>query len=1567
MGAVSLSLGQNSAATKTLVRAGVVYPSSQLTNGGTGVPYSPTPHVFFNLDRRKNLRPANWDIVNPRSQTNLSASTQAQWAAIHTRFSVAGGVPNTNSRIAKNNAAYWNVSLSRSSIDELSEYDILALSVSGTLSMSPSEREKLRRYVDQGGILWLSQESTGGTVDFDRVNPSPVSFSFLGAYSGATQGDFTSPLLTTPNALSPNELQLLGAGANAFRPVTAGDLGANLSGVNEWIPSDSDKIRAIAGTSATNQIIGLSQIGEGYVVITTCNLGYYMNRGYTTSGAFDSNLGYAGRTPANDVYAAMASKLVVNMINLRSSFPGSGGGSRQSGSTSVSVSAPPIERFKVNGTAQQNIAIYKNRMIVLAGGNLSVYDANPGQDLDNDGNADDGVADAQQGGADLLWRVAVGTGTSGPACGEATGATDPDRIFFVTSTGTLVCYPLNPANVNAPVALGTITAPGQSDAAGPHFTPTIHDGLVFVTERTTIPQANGRVWAVDLETLAPPNRGTAPAGKGNFAVDRAFRLTSPSGPATVGLIPIADNSGGVDRVAYVPTSPSPALRKPAGIASLWVGTRGEKPPAIIGLPGGGTGFININTRASEQGVPIFAGGGSLGVKITLIEISTGRVFNEAQTAAAIRMNRINLGTPGVIRAEILNGTTPSGQPIVIDGVSNVVPPTTTVRVDYSIDWGATNVGSGEDVGQPENYIRGDVQLADANTFTRSIMGGVTMGANGNLFVTLGSKDPALRRGGSFYCITEEGRGSFIVRYRWELHDSIGNGGSDRVLPMPLVGGNENLRYDASVVDHDGVLDFPGLGTILDRPLSNLQFETAPVVRGDTVFVTATGAKKGLPSFPGLPPYMSVVLAFNANPEPASITLDIGSPSNLQLVQPDLIRTDWTATFAQMNSLAQGQFGQEKLDPDVLTSPTRIEVKNFSTSTRGSLANTLACNLPIYVRTGSSRDLKVEPEATVGDGTYLPGNAGGTWNPLRWYVVLNGMYTQTSPVITGNTMYTGGPSFLPNIIINQTFPPSGVDGLMYAMDTKVSPSDLLTPDASRNGHNAGTPVRTWYRYLTTVKVNAGNVSQPPYFKWPQFFGITSFNDFGQRLLQAVLPGEDSIPTLAAGDDLIAINSTSGVYGFRRGDFILADQGRVLRVDSTGNALWSTEFTAQAGGEVPEASQAKARKLNRPWRVYPAGGGANWVVDSGADRIVRLSSGGYEERALTTVRIDPRFQPPGLGDNPPTKLRMPRDMVTFTSTVLAANNRFTNPQPTEFWRHYLIADQGNYRIIELVDRFAYDPVRNQVGNVINYVDSITGTTEPALGVVFGHSSPELSGKQYAYNSISRLRSQDGLRTFYAFGFGNIEPGLNSFGATTGATSAIDQKSGNGGIVIYDPSTNTENLITEYSLSPITGQMWNPITNSWAAGPGVSERKKFAGLSSVTLSYDAGGVIRVMATDSTGIYEMTTTGIVNWALPTNAYRAMRRTLANVVTSENPNGFRPTFARRLSNGDVLAVNAYQGEYFLDTTNKTFDGEVLLLRGGDFGWANDNLGFGRYTIRFALPPLNGVRGLTVPVFADQR
>ena len=168
-------------------------------------------------------------------------------------------------------------------------------------------------------------------------------------------------------------------------------------------------------------------------------------------------------------------------------------------------------------------------------------------------------------------------------------------------------------------------------------------------------------------------------------------------------------------------------------------------------------------------------------------------------------------------------------------------------------------------------------------------------------------------------------------------------------------------------------------------------------------------------------------------------------------------------------------------------------------------------------------------------------------------------------------------------------------------------------------------------------------------------------------------------------------------------------------------------------------------------------------------------------------------------------------------------------------------------------------------------------------------------------------------------------------------------------------------------------------------------------MSLSYVSGGILAIMFTDDSGVYEITVDPQasaqipdVNWMLPRSipvslgvsapVYSVMRRRPPNssdVPTTDNPLDFRPTYAKRLPSGDVLIVNGYVGRYRKAPIDpqSPFRGEIIGVDGTfgpntdgyGFNAAAENLGFGSLSIKFELPPVNGTRGLVAPTFADRR
>lgn len=1562
-GLASASLAQplNYANKTVKIRAGVLLIASQQV--APGLPLNPVPHHWSNLDKDTSVKPASWIIESPLGQTSLTGASRARWLA----NPQAGAVPPLSSRLSKNDAAYWEVSLNDVTDDTLSRFDVLSLTMTGFISLNSKERERLRRYVDQGGILWADLLDEGG-LNYQTVNGLPYTFQ-SGFNTQPYEVNLGHPLFRSPNGMTIREVGSLSYPGATQTVVSLGSFGFGpVNNVLGDVERASLRYEVVAANSG-GSVISVARIGDGYIVLTSRGITATLGRGIDPSipGTWQANRGFRGLNPVSDQAFLSAAKFAVNVISLSSSYTHPGSGSRKSNSSRSSVLAPVLRRFSVAGPAaftdRNAPVLFKGRMIVTAGALVGAFDAKPSSDLDGDGNPDDGTVDPVGAGFDILWQTNVGSSASAPVAVEVPDTTlaSTNQVWVVGDNGQVRVF-----NLFTGALMTTINPPGnfQSDSDGPYAV-TIQDGTVFVTDSGT--DNLGRVWAIDLATA------TVRQSTGNpWLLRGSPRMLRPSASPTVGYIPIRDNSGGLDRVLYLATEPDSTSGRAAGMTSVWIGARGESPVEVTRT---GTN-VDLQLRASLQNLPVaLTVSGDPGVRISLI-LPNGDPFSLAQMQAALT-GAIAQPSNGVVRVT-LGGAAPAFD---YDGNQTPNNPNDDVawRVDYSLDWGATGSGVPGD-----SYVRGNVEFPDTSALTRRVVGSPTLAGDGNIGIVT-SHPAGVAPGSTFFNLKEDGRGDFLMRGRFDLHDEISTG-------FQVIGVG-NLTYRESVVDED---DLNIILPFLNSRISNWRFVGAPAVSGDTMYVAAVGQKTVF----GFPTEVSAIFAFKANPGPAEF--EIATPggtgatpdNNLTLVQPDMARSLNQANPTTFSALAPGQFTVEPIqdnDGNPLNDRSRVTLNSLMPMRRGSINSCLSLNLPVIVRRASQTDTVYEPEAVSNVGGYVTGFARGRWSPVRWYVVFNGYAATTSPVVTGDTLYIAGASLLPSLIASGN--PFGRNGLMFGMDSQINANDPFLRSNS---------IRPWQSQLIFIRkttntpftFNDAQVSTS--IKWPQFRGIEDPDDFTIRLLQAAIEDPAAI-SLAAGDGSLAVTGASRAYAFSRSDFLVADEGRVSRFDPSGNPIWSTNQTLYAGRSQPDTSAGNIRNLSNPTRIYPAGDNGFWIVDTGNDAIMRIDSAGRELRTIRDIKIHPSLTPNGATENSALRLRQPRDVITYDSQRTIAQVATIFPgevlryaATNEVWEHAVIADAGNNRSIEVIDRYRVDSLGRIIG-VVEYQDE-SGNFVPALGVMFWHSPEEFSGKKFAYNSVARTFIGVPARSVYAFGFGNVEPGKVTFGLdSTGQDT--DASTGFGGVVVYDGSQTK--VITEFNVPAINA---NTFLGEFPAGSGtynfnlpVNNRaatvQKLVGLNSVSLRYvddGAGPTLAVMVTTAGGVYELTETGpgvwSVRWMLPREAFVGMRRPrtagpFTTLQLDDNPSSFRPTYARRLDSGEVLIVNGYYGTYI---GGAAFNGEVLLVDGGfaaagaaigqpGYNPARPNLGFTALSVKFELPPIQGIRGLVRPVFADRQ
>jgi len=1552
------------------IRAGIVVLSSAKSSL-TGIPQSAAPYALYNLDANKNIKPAGWSITNPYAPSRVTQEIYSRWIGLD------GSTPAIGTPISKANAPYWEVFLSQVTDDTLANYDLLLVNPRYYASLNPTERERLRRFVDHGGVLWIDPAGLNpGISGMDEFNSFPLPFLQANLGGGLPTTDFNSLLTKSTYNLNSNDISNLDTlvdssyGSYALKNIDLslyGSGGSAMAGIAGGMVTDYLKLQTVSAVNG-NPVISLGRIGDGFVVITARGSSLMLNRSHDAGLLYGANSGFYGLNPVLDADGQSAAKLAINMISLLKEYRQPGGGSQKVNSTAIDLNPPLLARSAVsephygdnNGVASPTI--YKGLLVTTTNGVIHVYDANPASDLDGDGNPDDGIQDYSLGTSyDEIWRSpSLPAPLSSPVCCEIPGASGgpTDAVLVVDGGGNLHVFNLMPRNPDGTLSSTANEAPyspvappnGSSfyDSASPvPLAPTVHEGIAYVTDNVqrNLGQVDGRVWLIDLST---GSFITSSGGGGQFVVggnNSSVTLPEFTYSSTVGYVPILDNSGGVDKVVYTPFAGNPSAGvSSAGFTSLWLGVRGERPTTYDPQPGSTATALQVTTRASQNGLPIYTGSGSLGPKLTILD-QYGNPLN------ASAMAQIFTGAVQDLGGGILSFPFKAGVTSLPSGI-------TGVRIDYNIDWGSNIPGVLASV------ERGRVMLPDqAATGTsspRSIQGGVALSPRGTAYVV--ASEPGTN--GGLFGFREQGRGVFNCINRYELYPShnitLNENGTSASMP--------------TVIDEDYLVTnlVPFLN---NKNMTGMSFVGGPSIRNGQVLVTATASKGFIP--------VTIVMAFNA--EPQTPQFNVGDlPDGTSFLQPDIARSSVTNAPEVQSAISSGAY---TYDPNTQL----VQFPSLAGSTRGQVQNCLSLSQPLIVRKPGQPDYLLQPD-TIG---------GAVWSPLQWFYVIDGMTPSGSaPLITGNSVFVSGTSSLYNGLTSGSW--TSTNGVVFSINAQI-PSNQLHATAER----------PWQNQLWSLDPDgSGGFKGDGNIVWPQFSSVTSMSDLQIKIGQAVLGvgatsinGTGPVPSTKAfgvvgGDSILAAWGDQGLYTFAKGNVMICDEGRVIEMDASGNPIWSADATFSPGQSNLSAA-SNSQPLVRPVRAYKVNDNRYLVVDAGANRVASISKDGIEGRSITGFKLDPNVIPSGYVSGESMTLNSPRDALYY-SNYISMNNVGAlvtigdgeTTANTECWQHYLIADTGNHRLIEVIDRFYYDPSTQTIGGPV----TVNGIAQ--IGVLVWHSPAIVTGRDYAYSSITRIKVPDGGTGHFVYvaGIGGTLPTRASNGLDPQSpTSVVDVKAGNGGIVVFNPANpNGVQVFNSITLPDVSAtNFWNPkngrfdnsIDQSTQQGLQTYVRRKggthyFGNLNSVTAKLVQIGStteIAVMVADGSGVYEAIydpTSGSgglsVDWMMPNEVFRAMKQTTVGGVTvpaASNASDLRALYARRLDSGEILIVNGYTGTTF---GGAVFGGEVMQVDGtaNSSRWALNNLGFGNTSISLDLSgmsPATGTRGILMPVFADRR
>ena len=331
----------------------------------------PAPYIFYVFDQRADIKPVGWTFVNPIASTTVTPPIKSRWGYA------------ANATLTPSMAGYWEVPLRDTSSDQLQQFDVLYLPATG-IGFTPSDNEKLRRFVDGGGQLIVEYANTGGTPAlFAGLNWTTASAPALTPPAAGTAFDL-EPILTQSYLFAPSDLNLL---ATVIPPASDGVL----SGTGDFGNWFSPVLSHPGGIA-----IAAAQLGAGQIIASTLSLGPVVSLSSLASFSTPLIPGPPPGPPPNPLTVpAIDLKLLSNMISWGDTHPTENKTSHQNSAGPSSASfAPAWSELVAGSTPPPGAAIWGNFVYVTdAAGVLHCFDAYPDEDLLGEGKSDNDLPD----------------------------------------------------------------------------------------------------------------------------------------------------------------------------------------------------------------------------------------------------------------------------------------------------------------------------------------------------------------------------------------------------------------------------------------------------------------------------------------------------------------------------------------------------------------------------------------------------------------------------------------------------------------------------------------------------------------------------------------------------------------------------------------------------------------------------------------------------------------------------------------------------------------------------------------------------------------------------------------------------------------------------------------------------------------------------------------------------------------------------------------------------------------------------------------------------------------------
>jgi hypothetical protein len=1427
------------ATSKRQYKVGILLLDSTIDANGDGIitpaeaalgPENTDPHLFYIADALQDMKPQNWELINPLAPPTVTTEIFNRWSAPGGRD--PGNPYVLGQKVTKNMAAYWEVPLSRTSEADLLKFDLLFITNHRLTRLSLSEREKLRKAVDAGAVIWLED---CGNMRMDPRGPFFLEDLQFNGGGGGGGGPVVytpnHPILNTPYRLSFSEIANLGdKNYGNFYLVTQPPPPA---GPVNRAPNPEVLTTIVGNSAATDAVTGRAlpyiaagNYGSGAVVVTAGDSGCDIN-----DYAGGVNIGVGGNSGAYcgpNIRTAHTEdlKFLYNLIAWGSSNNTYRRNMRRTGANFEGVNAPLVTGFDFNNAPLASRVVSRSAPLISKGilyvaglnsaGNITVraYDTQPGRDYDADGNPDDGWGDLNAGYPfDEIWRW-DGPGAGGGQPSSPTLVTLLDAvgnqvevILVNLPDGTLVALPPLPfiggtrtlAATNAPVAINATTGAGTYAAApnGVAPSPVVFENKIYVI------QPNGVVRCIN-----GANIGGDPLWLSTAAA--APPALNPTGSPSLGTIrltarnPIADASNGTtnDIVLYAPVEDATSGTTVGKIAPFWLGTRNEvhKDPAggivrtrvaradeqskyFIAPGGPGTGFIVPRVRIFETEDP----DGAVG------PLPPTRTREENYAAGNPSANFTYTFRPSTVNDDYYSGEIEirraSGGALIDPNVDKVL-----VSVDYDLVY-APPTGEVPPFLQNAVAIRGG--LNNPALVVPGYAGGldtVAIAPNDLLIYGATQLDTNITGAVPFatvFALSEQEFSANASRLRWRfpLHPgTLGNpvsvGGIDVVEAPALRNRLQFLTADSAVFDTDY------------EPLTNAQIVGSPVVTNDGVsYVLAQAVSPRINGGAAV----TVLMAFKTDPTITLTLPEAFEPGTAQLSQLNMMSFDTgaatgqtiTASVSSGNNNNQGQFIED-------ASRGRITITGFQPPAGGAAFSASQSFVVRYTPVGSttSKSVVLPPSPTIpnfdtGSGQVVLGDdasgrqGAGGFSPLLWHYVLPGQ-PLSGPTLIGSQIY-------------------------FTRIIAGGGSEVVAVDANPEANDPTVRVGSGEQVYNVVSSLQGNPVTNNHVRW-----VRAVTGTGGAAVAAAAP-------LVGAEGTLAVNSDSGTFAFQESVTLIADSRRILEVAADGSAVWAVNATLRdrtIGGANPVYTgnpanpienpgdtgrlEQERKTFSRPQMARKLTSSDYLVADTGNNRAVRIDRSG---KILWSVeRVNDPYGVLAAGDS--TTLNQPTDVQYYQ--VRRFENP-TDPTPNIIEDHYIIADAGNYRIIEVAD------IRDAQGNPIPIADVRGGPAVPGLNVVVWTSrTGSKQGRQLRYQSVRAFPGRD--ETNGRFG----RPTLVAVVANTtaaGPNSVVGTDFTGGSVVVLDYNPiNTPFVTTDFNGANPTQEIYWPLGGPEPANNGL-----------------------------------------------------------------------------------------------------------------------------------------------------